>query len=220
MLDLKVLRLNYNPPYMEELGYDRIFETVDEVTVHTSLMQTISRYIFVADVRWKNEIDLSILDELDVVGTAEEITREKNVSTMMISGKLPEHYSSVINEFFQTFNCFIEFPAKFTRETLTGSIVGTQEDLNRFLDFAREWGAEYEILSIRKYHPKMEGALKALTHRQYLCMEQAYRMGYFDSPRKVDSRRLAKAIGISHSTLLEHLRKGERTIFSILFSEY
>ena len=37
MTDLKILRLNYNPPDILELGYGDIFEKVKEITILTSL---------------------------------------------------------------------------------------------------------------------------------------------------------------------------------------
>jgi len=113
----------------------------------------------------------------------------------------------------------LEFPARFTEKALTGSIVGTSENINRFLSFAEEWGASYEILSVSKYQPRVEGVLSNLTPKQYHCLETALRLGYFDVKRKVDSRELAKVLGLSHATVLEHIKKGQREILRALFKE-
>jgi len=219
MTDLKILRLNYNPPDILELGYGDIFEKVKEVTILTSLMQTFERFILVCEVIWKDEPAIEHMKKLLFVEKVEIISNEKDATLAMVSGQFPEVYTEVIRKFFDTFNCFIEFPARLTPDTLTGSIVGTQSDLKRFLTFAEAWGASYEIISIQKYQPRVEGALSALTPKQYLCMETAVRLGYFDIPRKVNSRQLASELGLSHATVLEHMKKGQRAIFSALFKE-
>jgi predicted DNA binding protein len=219
MMDLKILRLDYNPPDILELGYGDIFEKVKEITILTSLMQTFERYILVCEVVWKGEPDAEHLKNLIMIEDAEEISRDHNTSLAIVSGQFPDVYRQVIRDFFDTFHCFIEFPARLTLSTLTGSIVGTQEDLNRFLSFAKAWGAEYNIVSIKKYQPRVEGALSALTAKQYMCMETAVRLGYFDTPKRVRSRDLAAVLNLSHTTVLEHLKKGQRSIFSALFKE-
>lgn len=219
MMDLKLLRMNYNPPDILELGYDEMFERIDEVTIISPLMQTFERFILVCEIVWKDGPDLDYIKGLRMVENIEEISREGSTSLVMVSGKFPDIYTEVIRKFFNTFNCFIEFPARLTRKTMTGSIVGTQDDLNRFLSFASAWGAEYETISIIKYQPRVEGALSKLTNKQFRCLETAVRMGYFDTPRMVNSRELAKELELSHATVLEHIKKGQRALFSALFKE-
>jgi len=219
MSDLKILRLNYNPPDILELGLEKIFEKVDSVTVIKPLMQTFERFILVCEVIWKDEPNLDFLMKVKLVDKADEISRDGNRSLLMVTGKFPEIYTDVIKKFFDTFNCFMEFPARFTESNLTGSIVGTSEDINRFLAFAEAWGATYEIISVRKYQPRIEGALSNLTPKQFQSLESAVRLGYFDIPRKMNSRELASEVGLSHATVLEHIKKGQREIFQALFKE-
>jgi predicted DNA binding protein len=219
MTDLRILRLNYNPPDIFELGYGEMFERIEEVTVIKPLMQTFERFILVCEVIWKNGPDFSFLDRVNLVDTAEEISTDGNRSLLMVSGKFPDIYTEVLRAFFETFNCFLEFPARFTETALTGSIVGKSENINRFLSFAEEWGATYEVLSVTGYQPRVEGALSNLTPKQYHCLETALRLGYFDVKRKVSSRDLARELNLSHATVLEHLKKGQREILGALFKE-
>lgn len=218
-MDLKLLRMNYNPPDILELGYGEMFSSIVEITIITPLMQTFERFILVCEVIWKEEPDFEFIKGLKLVENIEEISREGNASLVMVSGKFPDIYKDIIKKFFNTFNCFIEFPARLTANTMTGSIVGTQENLNRFLYFAEAWGAKYETISIIKYQPRVEGALSSLTAKQFHCLETAVRMGYFDTPRKTNSRELAGELDLSHATVLEHIKKGQRSIFSALFKE-
>lgn len=217
MMDLKILKLRYIPPDILELGYGEMFEWIDEITIFHPLMQTFERFTMVCEIVWRERKDEKFLKDLGIVDMVEEIKRDGNTSLVMVSGQFPEIYTDVLRKFFETFNCFIEFPAKFNREAMIGSIVGTRENLNHFLSFTKEWGAEYEVLSVQNYHPRMEGALSELTPKQISCLEAAVRYGYFDTPKKIGARELANKLNISHATLLEHLKKGEKTILSTLF---
>ena len=45
----------------------------------------------------------------------------------------------------------------------------------------------------------------------------AVEQGFFDIPKKANSRKLAGQKGISHSAYLAHIRKAEKKIFKELF---
>ncbi len=60
----------------------------------------------------------------------------------------------------------------------------------------------------------------ALTARQEQITRMAYERGYFDFPRRIGLRELAKIFGISTSTLSEILRKGQRRIMTRYFREH
>lgn len=53
-----------------------------------------------------------------------------------------------------------------------------------------------------------------LTDRQYEVVEHALESGYFEWPREITSEELAADMGISHATLLEHLRKAESKLLA------
>ncbi len=53
------------------------------------------------------------------------------------------------------------------------------------------------------------GTLSDLSPRQFQVLKSAFEWGYFDSPRRVGSREVARRFGVAQSTLLEHLRKAQ-----------
>ncbi|ELY93264.1 PAS domain S-box [Natrialba chahannaoensis JCM 10990] len=55
----------------------------------------------------------------------------------------------------------------------------------------------------------------ALTEKQRAALESAYAAGYYDWPRAITAEELAASMGISSSTLHQHLRKG---IWSVLWA--
>ncbi|AGB36131.1 bacterio-opsin activator domain-containing protein [Natronococcus occultus] len=56
-----------------------------------------------------------------------------------------------------------------------------------------------------------------LTDKQRAALESAYFAGYYDWPRKITAEELADSIGISSSTLHQHLRRGNWCLLSAFF---
>ncbi|ERH04862.1 MAG: PAS sensor histidine kinase [Halorubrum sp. J07HR59] len=53
-----------------------------------------------------------------------------------------------------------------------------------------------------------------LTEKQRQALETALEAGYFDQPRGNSANEIAEMLGVSHSTLLQHLRTAQRKIFT------
>ncbi|HZY91517.1 MAG TPA: helix-turn-helix domain-containing protein [Thermoplasmata archaeon] len=71
----------------------------------------------------------------------------------------------------------------------------------------------YGILSAS---PWIEGLFRELTPRQVEAILAAHRRGYYSSPRKVTTERIAVDLGRSSSTFEEHRRKAENRIIDAL----
>lgn len=61
--------------------------------------------------------------------------------------------------------------------------------------------------------------LNQLTEKQREVLITAYKLGYYDIPRRINSEQLAKKLNIGDSTLVEHLRKAERRLLVNIFTE-
>jgi hypothetical protein len=59
--------------------------------------------------------------------------------------------------------------------------------------------------------------LSGLTRKQIEALVEAYQLGYFDVPAKIDSEGMARRSGLSRSTFGEHLRKAEYRVLSNIF---
>ncbi|WP_436927608.1 bacterio-opsin activator domain-containing protein [Halosimplex amylolyticum] len=61
--------------------------------------------------------------------------------------------------------------------------------------------------------------VESLTNRQRAAVEAAYFGGYFDSPRLRSGEEIAASLDIQASTFHQHLRKAQRKLFEIAFTE-
>jgi len=216
MLEFKILKLHYNPPDVFNLGYENVFLKVNKITFLNTLMQNLDNFLFIVEIDWLDKPDNEFVKQHIFVKDSVELILSKNRSICLINSKLPEVQTDIILHLSRNFNCFMEFPIVMDKDGIVGSIVGPHKDLIRFLDFLESWGAKLEIISIRKYYPKGYGVLSALTSQQLKCLEFAVENGFFNFPKQNDSRTIAKKLGISHPTFIEHIKKAEKLIFSNL----
>ena len=56
-----------------------------------------------------------------------------------------------------------------------------------------------------------------LTEKQQKAMELAIKNGYYEYPRKIELKKLAKLRGLSYSTYQAHLRKAEKKLLPFFF---
>ncbi|WP_335755227.1 helix-turn-helix domain-containing protein [Thermococcus siculi] len=68
-----------------------------------------------------------------------------------------------------------------------------------------------KVVSVEDYTPE-ENPLLKLTGRQFEVLLLAYKSGYFENPRRVTLRDLSQMLGLSPSTVKEHLRKGVKKV--------
>jgi len=76
----------------------------------------------------------------------------------------------------------------------------------------RDRGLEIEVVAIRTV--KGSGML---TDRQERVLSLAYKLGYFEFPKKINLTDLASKLGVSKSTLSEILRTGEEKVLHSYF---
>ncbi|EZQ11537.1 hypothetical protein CM19_00705 [Candidatus Acidianus copahuensis] len=76
--------------------------------------------------------------------------------------------------------------------------------------------SELSLDTIMKVYYNM--LLNNLSPRQLTVLKTAYNMGYFNFPRKVRVNKLSSSLGISETTVIQHIRAAEHEILRKLFS--
>ncbi|WP_313693624.1 helix-turn-helix domain-containing protein [Halorarum halobium] len=110
----------------------------------------------------------------------------------------------------------IEMPVEYTDDGgLRATYIGTE---SAFADaFAeRPEGVRIEIERTGPYTPGPRHVVSRLTERQREVLRVAVDLGYYREPRGATHEEIASVTGLSGTTVGEHLRKIEATVFSSL----
>ena len=105
-----------------------------------------------------------------------------------------------------------------TQNSLRKTIIGTKTQVERMLSRLEKGGMRFEIVSASDARFTPDSLFMSLTTSQRKTVAEAYSSGYFDVPRRTDSKKLARSLGISKSTLSEHLRKAEKHLLAQILS--
>lgn len=110
-------------------------------------------------------------------------------------------------------------PFELTPTVWKKTFIGSEIQIKRILKKAERFGLKFRIAwaGDAKFSP--ESVTSSLTERQRKTLAVAYQKGYYDVPRRIQSERLADFLGLSKSTVSEHLRKAERSILDQLTIE-
>ncbi len=87
-----------------------------------------------------------------------------------------------------------------------------EETTDKIFTLYREKGIDYEVRYTRRY-----GRANILTDRQEQVLYLAYKMGFFDFPRKTSLKELSEILGIKEATLSEILRRGIKKVVQEYF---
>ena len=129
------------------------------------------------------------------------------------------HHDAGFHAIFEDFNLLLDFPLIITQKTIKVALISPEFQLNQIMDHLKNLDIDHKILNISPIKRETKDLKSILTEKQIEVMSAAVNQGYFDIPRKVSSKDLAKSFDISPSALNEHFRKVERKIFHTLFKE-
>lgn len=93
-------------------------------------------------------------------------------------------------------------------------ILSDKNVLKDIFDHLKSKGVEGELVKLTKIDDK-----ETLTERQDKITRVAFERGYFDYPKRISLRELARMFDVSPSTLSEILRKGQRKIVMDYFKK-
>jgi DNA-binding CsgD family transcriptional regulator len=110
-------------------------------------------------------------------------------------------------------------PISFRDGKIRLTFVGTQRDMKDLLANAEERGLQYRVVSIGDADFAEDSLLSRLTDRQRKILVLAYRLGYFDVPKKINSDELGQRLHLTGSTVVEHLSKAERRLLAGILDE-
>ncbi|AHG02017.1 hypothetical protein HALLA_01575 (plasmid) [Halostagnicola larsenii XH-48] len=110
----------------------------------------------------------------------------------------------------------IDMPIEHTQDGgLRATYIGTEAAFDDALSDQPE-GVRFEVERTGSYTPGPRHVVSRLTQRQREVLQAAVDLGYYREPRGATHDEIAAATGVSETTVGEHLRKIEATVFSSL----
>lgn len=116
-------------------------------------------------------------------------------------------------------NIKIVTPIIFNEKKFVITVIGDKKSLEIFVNHYKKLGI-VKILHSKKMNFDCNNILSILTPKQMDVFLRAVKGGYYNYPRKISAKGLAKNIGKGKATILEHLRKSEEKIFSEIIYDY
>ena len=99
------------------------------------------------------------------------------------------------------------------------SFLGSEKQVKEFMKTIGSLGIRYRVVLLTDASFSPISPLNQLTEKQREVLVAAYRLGYYDIPRRITSEELAKQLGIVDSTVVEHLRKAEQRLLNQIFEQ-
>lgn len=99
------------------------------------------------------------------------------------------------------------------------SFLGSESQVRDFLEKVDAAQIHYKVIMLTDANFSPSSPLNELTEKQREVLLAAFKHGYYDIPRRINTSQLSKKLGIGDSTLAEHLRKAERQLLVSLLSQ-
>jgi hypothetical protein len=99
------------------------------------------------------------------------------------------------------------------------SFLGSELQVREFMEKVNAAQIHYKVVTLTDADFSPFSPLNQLTEKQREVLVAAFKNGYYDIPRRINTQQLSKKLGIGDSTLAEHLRKAERRLIINLLTQ-
>jgi predicted DNA binding protein len=110
-------------------------------------------------------------------------------------------------------------PFEFRDGSLKITFVGNQKQIQELVKRVEEHGFSYKIVSAMDAKFSPISPLVYLTKKQRDVITSAFKLGYYDTPKRLDSDQLAEHLNLANSTVVEHIRKAQRRLLAGMLGE-
>ncbi len=161
------------------------------------------------------------IDDLRTIGDMEVLSvirSEGDRHTCLVRGHESDDTKNMFKE--AELDLIYTTPSIISEDRITVSFIGAQKDLMTFVELVKEYVGKITNMTFKRAVYQKKDVISVLTDKQREVMVAAYRHGYYDLPKRISSESLSGKVNISKPTLLEHLRKAERRIFTEIMEGY
>ena len=182
------------------------------------LRQNAEEFAAISRVEFKD--DTSTVEDLlkgGLLAEAQLIEKEKN-NTYIAFMRSDPSLSTVLN-YIGMEGGYLFPPLEISDGKVKFTFLGSEKEIKDFMEKINGIGVHYRIVLLADTNFSPISPLSHLTEKQREVLIAAYRLGYYDIPRKINSEELAKKLNLVDSTVIEHLRKAEQRIVTYLVEQ-
>ena len=212
-----ILELGLNPPFDQML--EQALHNVESYSIIELVRLDFQHGIKVGIMEVTMGEGHSI-EDLDLPPPAEVVSviqSSGNTYTCVVQVQAPKEMLGLFQEF--DLDLIWDTPMGFSEGTLVLSVVGEDAELRNLMGIIDKIG-EVKQMHVQPASFHQEDMLANLTKRQREVLIAAKRYGYYDYPRRMNAEELAKRVGVSKATVVEHLRKAEGRLVASLLAGY
>jgi hypothetical protein len=193
------------------------FQKIRSLELQHVLRQDTEEFAVIARIEFKDET--SRIDDLFADVLADGIIKEAQLLEKQNNGSYIVFFKggpslSPVLDSMGIEQGYLFPPVEIRDEKIRFSFFGSPEQIRKSLEKVAFTGLRYKIVSLTDAKFSPNSPLAKLTEKQREVIITAYKLGYYDIPRRINSEKLAKKLNIGNSTLGEHLRKAERCLLA------
>jgi DNA-binding XRE family transcriptional regulator len=166
--------------------------------------------IVLIDIILKEDVSIHDLEYIGDFEILSVLKSEGNKHTCLARHQEPDISKDMFKEF--DLDLINTTPTKLSEDKYTCSVIGDNENLTKFVELMKTTMGKVENMTFKKAAYQKHDILSVLTDKQREIIIAAQKYGYYSYPKEIRSEELAKKIGISKNTTIEHLRKAEERI--------
>ena len=203
------------PNVLVKLGIKDILNKIQRMELEELLKLDYQKAmkVGIAKITMKKGYELKDLRFPKNAALIDVLSQTDNTYTVIMKSFVPKSMHGLTKKF--DMDLIWTKPAYFENNEIVFSCIGPDKDLKKFVRLSKFIG---KVISV-SYNPadyRGHHIISVLTEKQKEIFRIAKASGYYEYPRKIDGTKLAKVVGISKPTLIEHLRRIENKIMRIV----
>lgn len=125
----------------------------------------------------------------------------------------PSNVANTLLSITQEYEFVLDTPIEHGPDGLRVAMIGKEETVRQALENVPD-GVRIELEQLSDYDPELRELSSLLTDRQQEILNTAADLGYYEVPRRSTHQDIADELGLSTTTVGEHLRKIEARMLS------
>ncbi len=187
------------------------FRSVKSLELLYFLKQDQHEFAAISEINFKDaNTKIEELLSGDYLADIQVLEKQKNGSYIVFLRSGPS-LSSAFNSF-GIESGYLFPPLEIADGKVKFSFLGSPQQVKAFCEGIDKIGMRYRIILLTDLNFSPISPLNQLTEKQREVLITAYKMGYYDIPRKLNSDDVAEKLKLANSTVVEHLRKAEHRL--------